>query len=52
MDLRKLMVTRVKLQRGVHRLNCAENDEIFAEVVKKLGVKVTKNNSNTMKKYP
>lgn len=43
MDVRKLTVIGAELQKGAHRLSGAENDEIFAKVLKRFRLTVTKN---------
>lgn len=55
MDVRKLTVIRAQLPQDnlmQVKLNCAENDEIFAEMFKRLDPKIQGDNSHSARKYP
>lgn len=55
MDVRKLTVIRAQLPRDnlmQVKLNCAENDEIFAEMFKRLDPEIEDDDSHSARKYP
>lgn len=54
MDVRKLTVIRAQLPRDSLvqvRLNCAENGEIFAEMLKRLDSEIEDDDSHPARKY-
>lgn len=55
MDIQKLTVIRAKVPRNNlvrFRLNCAEYDEMFAGMLKRLDLEIEEDKSHPRRKYP